>query len=167
MCRATRRCPRSGANTFHLGGKNIAGKKFILGVEPKIGWFFTPQNGWFISWKILLKWMIWGVPLFLETPILYKLSIAVPLIDIYTSRRRVSLFCVLPLAVGKSGWNSPPKLFCVFLALGAVRTFLYAGRQVDEAGWRGLIGTWHVQVLSSMYSRASEQVLQNALRISK
>ena len=64
----------------------------------------------------------------------YKLSIAVPLIDIYTSRRRVSLFCVLPLAVGKSGWNSPPKLFCVFLALGAVRTFLYAGRQVDEAG---------------------------------
>ena len=24
--------------------------------------------GWFISWKTLLKWMIWGVPLFLETP---------------------------------------------------------------------------------------------------
>ena len=29
----------------------------------------VPENGWFISWKILLKWMIWGyrVPLFLET----------------------------------------------------------------------------------------------------
>ena len=29
-----------------------------------------PQNGWFISWTILLKWMIWidlGVPLFSET----------------------------------------------------------------------------------------------------
>ncbi len=33
---------------------------------PKIG---VPQNGWFISWKTLLKLMIWGVfPLFLETP---------------------------------------------------------------------------------------------------
>ena len=26
---------------------------------PKIG-VFTPQNGWFISWKTLLKLMIWG-----------------------------------------------------------------------------------------------------------
>ena len=27
----------------------------------------VPQNGWFISWKTLLKWMIWVVfPLFLE-----------------------------------------------------------------------------------------------------
>ena len=53
------------------------------------------------------------------------------------------------------------------LALCVVRTFLYAGWQVDEAGWRGLTGTWRVRVLSSMYSRASEQVLQNALRICK
>ena len=49
----------------------------------------------------------------------------------------MSLFCVLPLAVGKSGWNSPPKLFCVFLALGAVRTFLMQDgkwtRQDEEA----------------------------------
>ena len=39
-----------------------------MDVEPKIGGFY-PQNGWFISWKTLLKWMIWGVfPLFSETP---------------------------------------------------------------------------------------------------
>ena len=30
-------------------------------VFPKIG---VPQNGWFISWKTLLKWMIWGYPYF-------------------------------------------------------------------------------------------------------
>ena len=45
---------------------------------PKVGlkWMFpkigVPQNGWFLSWKTLLKLMIWGyhyvnyVPLFLE-----------------------------------------------------------------------------------------------------
>ena len=36
-----------------------------MGVEPKIGGFY-PQNGWFFSWKTLLKWTIWVVlPLFL------------------------------------------------------------------------------------------------------
>ena len=30
----------------------------VTWVFPKIG---VPQNGWFISWKILLKWMIWVV----------------------------------------------------------------------------------------------------------
>ena len=39
-----------------------------MDVEPKIGVVFTPQNGWFISWKTLLKWMIWGYHYFLETP---------------------------------------------------------------------------------------------------
>ena len=35
---------------------------------PKIGGFY-PQNGWFISWKMLLKWDDLGVfPLFLEHP---------------------------------------------------------------------------------------------------
>ncbi len=29
-------------------------------IEAKIGGFETPQNGWFISWKTLLKWMIGG-----------------------------------------------------------------------------------------------------------
>ena len=38
-----------------------------MGGPPKIG--VGPQNGWFISWKTLLKLMIWGVHLFLETPI--------------------------------------------------------------------------------------------------
>ena len=28
-----------------------------MGVNPKI---VVPQNGWFISWKTLLKLMIWG-----------------------------------------------------------------------------------------------------------
>ena len=27
-----------------------------------------PVNGWFISWKILLKWMIWGHPYFRNPP---------------------------------------------------------------------------------------------------
>ena len=27
---------------------------------PQMG---VPQNGWFISWQILLKWMIWGYPM--------------------------------------------------------------------------------------------------------
>ena len=41
---------------------------FADGCFQKIGGF-NPQNGWFISWKTLLKWMIWGEnPLFLETP---------------------------------------------------------------------------------------------------
>ena len=31
-----------------------------VGVEPKIGGT-VPQNEWSISWKHLLKWMIWGV----------------------------------------------------------------------------------------------------------
>ena len=43
---------------------------FYMGVEPKIGGFY-PQNGWWKSWKTLLKWDDLGVPLFLETPI-YK-----------------------------------------------------------------------------------------------
>ena len=33
---------------------------------PKI---MVPQNGWWKSWKTLLKWMIWGYHYFLETPL--------------------------------------------------------------------------------------------------
>ena len=41
-------------------------KLHAIWVFPKI---VVPQNGWCISWKTLLKWMIWGEPaLFLETP---------------------------------------------------------------------------------------------------
>ena len=33
-----------------------------MGVNPKIGGFYTPQNGWFISWENPMnKFMIWGV----------------------------------------------------------------------------------------------------------
>ena len=48
------------------------GLRFLFGVAlsiwvfPKIG---VPENGWFISWKTLLKWDDLGVPLFLKTPI--------------------------------------------------------------------------------------------------
>ena len=71
--------------------------------------------------------------------------------------RFVSFFPLLAVSIAAHFW----------VALCVVRTFLDAGRQVDEAGWRGLTGTWHVQVLSSMYSRASEQMLQNARGIYK
>ena len=41
-------------------------KRNDMGVEPKIGGKL--QNGWWKSWKTLLKWKIWEVfPLFLET----------------------------------------------------------------------------------------------------
>ena len=37
----------------------------------------VPQNGWFISWKTLLNWMIWVVlPLFLETPICHPFDVS-------------------------------------------------------------------------------------------
>ncbi len=39
----------------------LFGKLFIfsyMGVSKNRG--TNPQNGWFISWKPLLKWMIWG-----------------------------------------------------------------------------------------------------------
>ncbi len=37
----------------------------IIRVFPKIG---VPKNGWFISWKTLLKWMFWGYPYFWKHP---------------------------------------------------------------------------------------------------
>ena len=48
------------------------GREYLptIWVFPKIG--VGPQNGWWIWWKTLLKWMIWGLPLFLETPIYHK-----------------------------------------------------------------------------------------------
>ena len=45
--------------------------RWCIWVFPKVG---VPQNGWWKSWKTLLKWMIWGVPLFSETSI-YNFSI--------------------------------------------------------------------------------------------
>ena len=44
-----------------LGIKGLAKRCYIvyMDVEPKIGGFYPP-NGWFISWKTVLKWMIWG-----------------------------------------------------------------------------------------------------------
>ena len=42
-----------------------------MGGNPKIGEFGTPILDGENNGKPLLKWMIWGVPLFSETPILY------------------------------------------------------------------------------------------------
>ena len=45
--------------------QKMVGKE--VGVNPKIR--VGPENGWFISWKILLKWMIWEVsPYFWKHP---------------------------------------------------------------------------------------------------
>ena len=38
-----------------------------MGVEPRIGVLY-PQNGWWKSWKTLLKFMIWGYPYFWKHP---------------------------------------------------------------------------------------------------
>ncbi len=52
--------------TYYLCGKHTM-RWCPMGVEPKIGG--KPQNGWFISWKTLLKLMIWGAhPYFWKHP---------------------------------------------------------------------------------------------------
>jgi len=49
-----------------------------MGVEPK-NRGTVPQNGWFIIWKTLLKWMIWVEnPLFSETLIKLSSKISYP-----------------------------------------------------------------------------------------
>ena len=45
-----------------------------MGVNPKIGGFY-PQNGWFIMVPNPMKMDDLGVPLFLETPILWIIII--------------------------------------------------------------------------------------------
>ena len=45
----------------------------FMWVFPKIG---VPQNGWFIMENPMNKWMILGVPLFLETPMFHFLLIS-------------------------------------------------------------------------------------------
>ena len=48
--------------------------KLIIRVFPKIG-VEKSQNEWFISWKTLLKWMIWGYHYFWKHPyILFYVS---------------------------------------------------------------------------------------------
>ena len=61
-----------------------------------------------------------------------KAELAVPAfgIDIYIQQEE------RPLVLSsrrKSGWHSPPKSYCAFLALHVVRTFLFAGLQMDNA----------------------------------
>ncbi len=58
----------------HLGRQRKSGNSERLWLKwtdmwvfPKIG---VPQNGWFILESPMNKWMIWGVPPFLETPML-------------------------------------------------------------------------------------------------
>ena len=59
-----------------------------------------------------------------------KLTIAAFMIDIYI-QQEASLFCVAnPLQVRM---ELASRSHCAFLALGGVRTFLFAGWQLDEA----------------------------------
>ena len=56
-----------------VGGRPIAYYIYIyiLYISERYGGFHRPgypQNGWFISWKTPLKWMIWGCPYFRKPP---------------------------------------------------------------------------------------------------
>ena len=56
-------------------------------VFPKIG---VPQNGWLISWKTLLKWMIWGYHYFWKHPYIYTWGeIAVFLFRLFFTRKQM------------------------------------------------------------------------------
>ena len=64
--------PNSTCNPTQVALQGFRGEKGVMGVEPKRGVGPTPQNGWFISWKTLLKipW-IWGpTPIFRNTHIM-------------------------------------------------------------------------------------------------
>ena len=54
-------------------------------------------------------------------------------IEIYLQQASPFSVSVLPIRC-KSGWNLPPKSHCVFLALCVVRTLLFAGWQLEQAG---------------------------------
>ena len=56
--------PTEKQSCHSLQGEGTCKRDFGI---SKRRWY--PQNGWFISWKTLLKWDDLGVPLFLETPI--------------------------------------------------------------------------------------------------
>ena len=60
-----------------------------MDVEPKI-LVFTPKMDGENSWEILLKWMNWGVPLYLETPILIRLFVFVSLLVGFRTLYRVT-----------------------------------------------------------------------------
>ena len=54
-------------------------KDFRIWVLPKIGVF--PQNGWWKSWKTLLKWMIWGYHYFWKHP--YRKQICLAFMNLF------------------------------------------------------------------------------------
>ena len=49
----------------NVGGAVCFRRRWHIWMLPKIG---VPQNGWFISWKTLLKLMIWGYHFFGKHP---------------------------------------------------------------------------------------------------
>ena len=74
-------------------------KPLDMGVEPTIGG--KPlKNGWFISWKTLLKWDdLGGPPLFLETSILWRCKSSLQEV-LYTGR------CVaMDIGASPGGWS--------------------------------------------------------------
>ena len=80
--------------------KNKCTSRWMEHLEKNI-WVFpkiveNPQNGWFISWKTLLKWMIWGYPYLWKHP--------------YTQQQsRHHLFCFWKsFSESRSNWESFP-----------------------------------------------------------
>ena len=63
-------------DTVHMGGS----------MAMKI-----PQNRWFMSWKVLLKWMIWGYLYFRKPPYLYMLKHALAIEHLIWDTSLVSL----------------------------------------------------------------------------
>ena len=68
---------------------------------PKTG---VPQNGWFIKWKTLLKWMIWGYHYFREHPYIHCTpSILNSQVVLWRSKRTL-LYKYQTLLFGGSIW---------------------------------------------------------------
>ena len=116
----------------------------------RVRWCKMPQNGWFISWKILLKWMIWGVPLFLETPIFWSYEHSVSMYHVW---------CAVKPSLTPSNFSAGKKL--------ARRTRMRSSVSPNSPGWNesgaGTAGT--TVAASTSGSTARKTKLHNALII--
>ena len=93
------------------------------GVEPKIGG--KPQKWMVCNGKPLSKWMIWGVPLFLETPIGWfdeKPSVCLVVEPTHLKRMLVKMGILSPrFGVNiKNIWNHhPASVFFIIIFVGS------------------------------------------------
>ena len=85
-------------------------KKGAIWMFPKIG---VPQNGWWKSWKTLLKWMIWGYPYFWKHPFNDPLANPCQIDGLFVLL--VDLFLHLLKRQAATG-----RIFCQFFSGGAV-----------------------------------------------